>query len=206
MADESSKIRWLGPFATPVGVAVSFLGLIVTFRSYAETVGWKTCSLVLFLVSLGWSVWFLFSRVTAEPGLVGFGSRRVFRHRERVWRLLAPLLPVSTGIICIVAFLQPRGTDYSALLQGGGPYSPIVVFDSEPRGAEVRVAKIWVADDDPWLENKSGKIEVFRLPARTLTRARFWQGQYWAVFELKSGRRMQKDFTVTGPTIVKVEF
>ncbi len=205
MADESSKIKWLGPFATPVGIAISFLGLIVTFRSYAETVGWKTCSLVLFLVSFGWAIWFLFARITAEPGLVGFEARRVFRHGDKVWRLTALLLPVLTGIICLVAFLQPKDTDYSALLQGGGPYSPMVVFDSEPRGAEIRVAKIWLADDDPWLENKSGQAEVFRLPTRTLARARFWQGQYWAVFELK-GRRVQKSFTVMGPTVVKVEF
>jgi len=96
-----------------------------------------------------------------------------------------------------------REPDYSALLDGGGPCSPMVVFDSVPRGARVRIARTYFADGDPWLQSKNESIYTLAEP--TLTRARLGQGDYWVVFEFKD-KRIHKHVIVTGPTVVKVRF
>jgi hypothetical protein len=44
----------------------------------------------------------------------------------------------------------------------------MVVFDSNPRGAEVRIAKFCYADDDPWLLSKDEE-KVLCLSEHTLT-------------------------------------
>lgn len=205
MSEDWSRMKWLGPFATPIGIVLSVLGLVVTFQSHAATIGWKTISVIVFTVSLVWSIWYLRATVTEEPnGLAGVEPRRVLRHGSKVWRRAILLLPIVTGILCIVALLQPKEEDYSLLLQGGGPDSPIVVFDSKPRGAKVRVAKSYYADDDPLLTDKKNE-NIFHLPNPTLTRTRLWQGHYWAVFEL-NGKYRQELIIVQGPTVVKVEF
>jgi hypothetical protein len=111
---------------------------------------------------------------------------------------------IVTGVLFIAAFFQAGEIDYSSLLQGGGPFTPMVVFDSSPRGAEVRVAKFYYADNDPWLLSKD-EDKVARLPEHTLTRRRLGQGHYWVVFDL-NGKRVQKYVVVQGPTVVKVQF
>jgi hypothetical protein len=200
----SSALKWLGPLATPILITLSILALLVTFRSYAETIGWKIISSVVFLVSAVWAVWYLRATTIQDAQLAGVEARSVHRHQHKWWRRAAYALPVVTAVLCGAAFLQPREIDYSSLLQGGGPYSPMVVFDSTPRGAEVRVAKSYVADDDPWLLSND-EDKVFRLPEHTLRRTRLWQGHYWVVFNL-NGKRLQKYVIVQGPTVVKVQF
>jgi len=180
MSEGWHGMKWLGPLGTPVAVFISLIGLIVTFQSQATTVGWRVFSVLAFFVSLVWSIWYLRAMTTRESlGL----TRKVRLHDNKWWRSVAFLLPVLTAVLCALAFL-PQREDYSSLLQGGGPYSPMVVFDSKPRGAMVRVAKSYYADDDPLLENKDDN-HIFRLPEPTLTRTRLWQGHYWVVFELK---------------------
>jgi hypothetical protein len=205
MSEDWNAIKWLGPLATPIGIVLSLLALIATFQSHAATVGWKVVSSIVFVVSLVWSIWYLWATITKEPsGLAGVEPRKVFRHGNKLWRRVVFLLPIVTGVLCAMAFLQSKEEDYSSLLQGGGPYSPIVVFDSEPRGAEVRVAWSLYGEDDPWLESKSND-KIARLPDHTLTWARLGQGHYLVVFEL-NGKRVQKYVIVQGPTVVKVEF
>lgn len=203
MGEDSGSFRWLGPLATPLAIALSLMALVVTFRSHAETLGWRTVSGICLGVSLGWSAWYLRSRVRPPGLLAGVEPRTVPRHTNRSWRLVALLLPVLTISLFAASFLWPRKPDYSALLEGGGPYSPMVVFDSEPRGAEVRLAWSLYGEYDPWLEGNNDKIH--RLPGHTLTRARLSQGHYWVVFEL-DGQRRQKYVVLTGPTVVIVKF
>lgn len=205
MSEDWNGIKWLGPLAVPIGIVLSLLILIVTFQSHAEKLGWKVISSIVFIVSLAWSIWYLRATITKEPSrLAGVEPRKVLRHENKLWRRIVLLLPIVTSVLCATAFLQPKEEDYSSLLQGGGPYSPIVVFDSKPRGAEVRVAWILYGEDDPWLENKDND-KILRLTERTLTRARLSQGHYWVVFEL-NGKRVQKKVIVQGPTVVKAEF
>lgn len=203
MKNDLGSTKWLGPFASPVAITISLLTLAITFQSYAETFGWKLVSLVFLGVSSAWAAWYLAARVIKESELEGVNVRKVPRHQNRMLRLGAPLFPVLACVLCALAFLQPKERDYSGLLQGGGPLSPIVVFDSEPQGADVKVAWILHAESDPWLERDDD--EKILHVGQTLTRARFGNGHYWAVFELDC-QRLQKGFTVSGPTVVTVEF
>ena len=56
----------------------------------------------------------------------------VWRHERKLWRWLVAGLPPVVGVLLLVAFLHSRDSDvspdYSDLLQGGGPYTPMVVF------------------------------------------------------------------------------
>jgi len=143
-------LKWLGPFATPIAIVLSLLALIATFQSHAETIGWKAVSTIVFLVSLVWSIWYLRAMTTADAGLAGVEARKVRRHQTKLWRRIVFVFPIVTGIVTgvlfIAAFFQAGEIDYSSLLQGGGPFTPMVVFDSSPRGAEMRVAKFYYAD------------------------------------------------------------
>jgi hypothetical protein len=202
VGNDTRDIRWLGPLATPLGAALSLLGLFATFRSYANSLGWKLVSLVLLVVSSAWCAWYLCARILQQSTILGGQQTLAYRHQKRLWRRLSLLLPGGATILCGIAFLQPRAPDYTAMLQGGGPYSPVVVFDSHPAGAQVRLAWSLDAEGDPWLEG--GRDKVFDL-GTTPTRVRLSQGHYWAVFKL-NGRRLQRDVLVTAPTVVTVEF
>lgn len=192
-----------GPLALPVAIISALLGVIGLFKSNAEVLGWQIVAAVGFLVSIGWSVWYLFAKTTVASSVAGAAPRRVLLHPSR-WRFTALLLPATIIVAVTVVFTLNREPDYAQLLVGGGPYSPVVVFDSKPRGAKVKVAWIIDADDDPLLENKKGSDKVIEAGS-TLCRIRISQGQYWAVFQL-SGRTVTGPFTALGPTVVRADF
>ncbi len=170
MNESSYAFKLLGPFGTPIGIVFSLLLLIATFRSYGETIGWKVVLPIVFLVSLVWSIWYRRAMTTNDVGLAGVDARKVYRHQSKLWRRVVLVFPIVTGMVTsallIATLFQPRKTNYSSLLQGGGPFTPMVVFDSSPPGAEVRIAKFYYADDDPWLLSKD-EDKVARLPEHT---------------------------------------
>jgi hypothetical protein len=203
---DSSDSRWQGPLAGPVAATAALLALAGSFKTYSETLGWKIVAIIVFTVSAAWAGWYLAAKTTEAPGLVGAEPRRVplHRHKLRFLVLLLPLLVLITGLAAVV---QSREPDYSALLEGGGPYSPILILDSVPRGAEVRLAWVIRAEADPSLENKGEDKElrekIFR--GRTLCRVRVDQLPYWVVFRL-NGRTISKRVDVIGPTVVRANF
>jgi len=203
MRDTLDNFKWMGPFATPIAITLSLLALILTLQSYAQTVGWRLVSLVLFGATTAWAAWYLLARTTKDSELEGVTARRVPRHSNRVVRLVVLFLPLLAGGLSAYSLLQPPEPDYSDLLQGGGPYSPAVVFVSEPPGATVKLADVLAGENDPWLESEDNK-SIMHL-GETVTRARLYTGHYWVVFEL-NGKRIQKHIVVTEPMVVKAEF
>lgn len=205
MENESRFPGWLGPVAAPLSAAVALLGLIGVFKTNAEALGWKIVAAVGFLVSLAWAIWYAFGKTTQLPSVVGGGAQRVLIHPKRS-RFISLLLPASIALGTSILVVAQRDADYSGLFTGGGPYSPIVVFDSNPRGANVKLAWIIYAEDDPFLEGKDKNTadKIFSL-GRTLCRTRVSQGQYWAVFDL-NGHRLTTPFTALGPTVVTADF
>lgn len=205
MGDESRFPGWLGPVAAPVSAIVTVLGLIGVFKTDAEALGWKIVAGVGFLVSLIWAIWYTFGKTTQTPSMVGGEPQRVLIH-PKTSRFISLLLPAAIVLVTSILLVAQREPDYTGLFTGGGPYSPIVVFDSKPRGANVKIAWIIYAEDDPFLQGKDkGTADrIFGL-GRTLCRTRVSQGQYWAVFEL-NGHRLTTPFTALGATVVTVDF
>ena len=203
MSDEPGNVRPFGPLTWPIAAMAAVLGLIGSLRSYGETLGWKIVAGVSFLVFLAWAIWYVFAEAPEPSRLAGVDPtiRYRYRRKHRFAVLLLPALILGIGAIGVIGTQQP---DYSSLLQGGGPYSPIVVFDSTPPGAHVRIAWIIYGEDDPGLERKDLSDHIFRL-GPTRCRARVDQGQYWAVFELR-GKRVSFPFTAIGPTVVRADF
>jgi hypothetical protein len=203
---ESDDHKWLGPFAVPTAATLAILGMLSTFKSYSETLGWRLVTVVGFVVTTAWALWYLLAKTTENSALVGSDPRQVFLHRHKL-RYFVLMLPVLIMTIGILGFVNSREPDYSALLQGGGPYSPVVVLDSTPRGADVRVAWNLEAEDDPLLENRNKDQEfekkIFR--GKTLCRVRLGQERYWFVF-LLNGRTLTKEADITVPTVIRANF
>jgi len=194
---------WLGPLSGPISATLALLGLIGVLKTNADTIGWKIVAGVGLIVSVVWAIWFTFGKTSGNAVVLGAPTRRVLIHPTKL-RFAAFLLPVGIIAAIGIVFAAGRTADYSDLFVGGGPYSPVVVFDSAPRGADVKFAWIIYADDDPLLQSKENADRVIRA-GRTLCRSRVGQGQYWAVFEL-NGRQLTTSFTALGPTVVKADF
>jgi hypothetical protein len=185
------NIDKLGPLALPVGLILSILTLILAVTKIIPEVGLKVAAVISFLVLLGWSIWFLSKR-----------SKR--------WQVIAPLLPLGALGLCVFAFFPNAFSflfeeDYSwCLSQSGGSISYMVVFDSQPRGAQVRYAQRLNAESDPLLESNEGPV-IQRLFDRTPACTLIAQNHYRAVFEL-NGKKKSVDFTVPQKRVVKVAF
>jgi len=203
---ESEDHKWLGPLGVPVASALAILGFLSTFKGYSETLGWRVVIAIVFLVAVVWAGWYLLAKTTENSNLVGANPRRVYLHRHKL-RFAVLLLPALILAMGVLGLVNKREPDYSALLEGGGPYSPVVVLDSSPRGAEVRVAWTLEAEDDPLLENKSEdkdlEKKIFR--GKTLCRVRVDQKPYWFVF-LLNGKVITKQADIVGPTVIRANF
>lgn len=203
---ESTDLKWLGPLAAPIAAIAAVLGLAVSFKTYSETLGWKLVAIVAFLISTIWAGWYLLATKTEPTGVLGGEPRRV-RRNQHPFRFAVVALPLLILIAGAAGLVYSREPDYSELFVGGGPYTPVVVLDSIPRGAEVSFAWVILADDDPLLENRSEDKEraekIFR--GRTLCRVRVDQRPYWAVFKL-GGRTLSKRIEAVGPTVVRANF
>ncbi len=203
---ETDDHKWLGPLGVPIAATLAVLGLLSTFRSYSETLGWRVVIGIAFLVATAWAVWYLLAKTTEDSALVGSGQNRIYLHRHKL-RYSVLVLPAFILAVGVLGFVINREPDYSALLEGGGPYSPVVVLDSTPRGAEVRVAWTLYGDDDPLLENKSQDQElekkIFR--GKTLCRIRLDQRPYRFVFVL-NGKVLTQQAVITAPTALRADF
>ena len=151
MENESPRREWLGPLAGPVGAIAAALGLIGTFKTNADVLGWKIATGTGFLVALGWAIWYAFAKTTLPPTIVGAPARRALVHPARS-RLIAFGLPFGILIAGCLLWAYHSEPDYSDMFTGGGAVPPpIVVFDSKPRGADVKFARIIYGEDDPLL-------------------------------------------------------
>ena len=125
-----------GPLGISIAATLALLGLLSTFKIYSETLGWRAVIGIAFLVATVWAAWYLLANTTENPALIGSDPQRVYlhRHKLRYAVLVLPILILADGAL---GFVQSAEPDYSALLEGGDPYSPVVVLDSTPRGADV---------------------------------------------------------------------
>lgn len=190
--------KWTGTFMIPLGISLSLFTPYVTFQLYAGTAGLKIASMILFITSVLWYIWYLTAKTIKKQET---STSRILLIANRRRRRLVMLIPVFAAVICLGAFLNPEEIIFSAI---HGKRS-IVVFDSDPPGAKVRYAWILYADGDPWLEDSSEAREIVQLPKPTQTKAKVLHGQYWAVFEL-GDKRVQKKVIIEGPSKVSVEF
>jgi hypothetical protein len=202
----SIEPKWQGPLALPIAAIVAVLGLVITFKTYSETLGWKLVAAVAFLVSAVWAGWYLLATTIEPAGVLGGEPRRVRKHLHPL-RFAVIALPLLILIAGVAGLVYSREPDYSELLKYGGPYTPVVVLDSTPRGAEVRLAWVLYADDDPLLENKGKdkQLDAKIFWGRTLCSVQVGQRPYWAVFRF-NGRTLTKRFDAVGPTVVRANF
>lgn len=205
MDDKKNFINLFKPILIPISLSLGVIVVILSFISFEKQISWKMISCVVLIVSLTWALWYRFSKIEEKP-LIDGEKRKVLRHRNKFWRWAVFILPILSlvSLIFLPVNFEENEFDYSDLLQGGGPYTPVVVFDSEPRGASVRVAKIYYADEDPYLLDEKND-NIYRLTEKTLTRARLSQGQYWVVFEYE-GQMIQRALSLVKPEVVKVDF
>jgi hypothetical protein len=203
MSEEPSSVRPFGTLTWPIAAITAVLGLIGSLKSYAETLGWKIVAGVSFVAFLAWAIRYASAKTSEPSRLAGVCPTIRYRHgrKHRFAALLLPALILAVGVTGVIRTEQP---DYSPLFQGGGPYSPVVVFDSSPPGAQVRIAWIIYGEDDPGLERKDLADHIFHL-GPTPCRTRVDQGQYWAVFELR-GKRVDIPFEAMGHTVVRADF
>src|SRR4051812_47358324 len=97
-------LKWLGPFAAPIAITLSLLGLIGGFLAYGPTLGWKIISAVFLLVTIGWSLWYLLSTDT-EPSLIAHGEpRKARRHGNKWWRRSVVLFPLLAAGLFAASF------------------------------------------------------------------------------------------------------
>ena len=205
MDDKKDFINLFKPIIIPISLSIGVIGVIFYIFSFEEQISWKMISFVVFFVSLIWAFWYRFSKIE-EKSSIDSEIRKAPRYRNKLWRwavFILPILSLVTLILLSVDF-EEKEFDYSDLLQGGGPYSPVVVFDSEPRGASVRVAMIYYGENDPYLLDEKND-NIHRLTEKTLTRTRLSQGQYWVVFEYE-GQMIQRTLYLVKPEVVKVKF
>lgn len=96
--------------------------------------------------------------------------------------------------------IEPDYVDY--FKQGSGIGQHIVVFDSEPQGATVRLTSyINYSSNDPFLEKMNDNILEDKIPFA----ARLYQGWYWAVFKW-DGKVETRKLIVDRNDVVKVVY
>ena len=204
MPEDSGPREPVKRFAWPIAASASALTVIASLKGYGETLGWKIVTAVSFVICLGWAVWYVSARSAVPSKLEGVGARTQYRYGGRI-RFLVLLLPFLVGVVGTVGLVRTASPHYAAeLFEGGGPYSPIVVFDSLPKGAEVRIAKIFYGEDDPTLKHADIKDHVLSA-GPTPCRVRMDQGQYWVVIERRS-QTVGFPLTVTVPVAVRAVF
>ncbi|HEY6871449.1 MAG TPA: hypothetical protein VI298_01850 [Geobacteraceae bacterium] len=205
MADKEDFLEIFKPFSIPIGIALSAFGLYQTYSNKFDELQILILIGITLLVSLLWAVWYVLAKTKNLSVIDQQLILTEFKYKNKILRRLVFAVPVLCAILLVFLSINYRSkVIYSKMLEGGGPFTPIVVLDSKPRGATVRIAKIYYGDDDPYLRDKNNK-NIFEVPNKTLTRVKLYQGQYWVVFEYK-GKSIGRTLTLQDSQVLKVTF
>ena len=196
-------VKRLGVFGLPLMYLIGGFTLYQHFSNMVPEVGVKAISLAAFFAFFIWAVWYLASYCRGRVIDESQSKQYTLKHKSKFGRMYAYVVPTFIGVLALLPWLQQSEPDYSDYFkQGAGIAEWIVVFDSVPRGAEVRVVnQLYYQNEDAFLEKESDRV----LSGQTVMGARLSQGWYWAVFEL-NGEYETEAFVLSGNRVVKADF